>query len=410
MPTGTMANQIALRLLGTPGTRVVGGRSQHVVAYERGRRRPQRARPVRPRRRRRRRARSGRRCAGVVEASGPGVSAVVVENTHMEAGGRAVGPRRARRRRRPRAVPSTWTAPGCSTRPSPPASRRPSTPPRATAVMACLSKGLGAPVGSLLAARADDVERARLERKRLGGAMRQAGVLAAPGLVALRQNVDRLADDHARARRLAEAVAERWPGALDPDRVRTNIVVFRHPDAEKVIDHLAGDGVLAVPLGPAGSGSSPTSTSTTPASSGRAARWPAHPEPDMAIRLDRLQPSSAPRRLRPSRRPRGLVRRHAGQVGTGRRRRPPRRRQPRREGRRRSGRGARRAGGAAGRGGRRGGRRARTGRLRAPGPARRRVRERPRPAGRAGRHRPAPAARGRGRAPIRPRCTSATAG
>jgi threonine aldolase len=116
--------------------------------------------------------------------------------------------------------------------------------------MACLSKGLGAPIGSVLAAGTDDIERARLERKRLGGSMRQVGVLAAPGLLALRQNVERLADDHARARRLADAVAARWPGALDPERVRTNIVVFRHPDAEKVIEHLAADGVLAVPLGP----------------------------------------------------------------------------------------------------------------------------------------------------------------
>jgi threonine aldolase len=122
---------------------------------------------------------------------------------------------------------------------------------RATAIMTCLSKGLGAPVGSLFAGTADDVERARLERKRLGGSMRQAGVLAAPGLVALRENVARLADDHARARRLADAVAERWPGVLDPERIRTNIVVFRHPAADKVIDHLAADGVLAVTLGPA---------------------------------------------------------------------------------------------------------------------------------------------------------------
>src|SRR5205085_4220476 len=68
----------------------------------------------------------------------------------------------------------------------------------------CLSKGLGAPVGSLLAADGAVVAEARAHRKRLGGAMRQAGVLAAPGLLALRENVERLADDHARARRLAE--------------------------------------------------------------------------------------------------------------------------------------------------------------------------------------------------------------
>jgi threonine aldolase len=120
---------------------------------------------------------------------------------------------------------------------------------RASIVMTCLSKGLGAPVGSLLAGTADDIERARLERKRLGGSMRQVGVLAAPGLVALRENVDRLADDHRRARQLAEAVADRWPGALDPARVRTNIVVVPLPHAPKVVDHLAGEGVLATVLG-----------------------------------------------------------------------------------------------------------------------------------------------------------------
>ena len=79
--------------------------------------------------------------------------------------------------------------------------------------MSCLSKGLGAPVGSVLAGPADVIARARVERKRLGGGMRQAGVLAAAGLVALDTMVDRLADDHRRARRLAEAVAERWPDA-----------------------------------------------------------------------------------------------------------------------------------------------------------------------------------------------------
>jgi threonine aldolase len=81
--------------------------------------------------------------------------------------------------------------------------------------------------------------------------MRQAGVLAAPALLALHDNVDRLAEDHARARQLADAVAERWPGTLDPQRVRTNIVVVPLPDAAKVVDHLAAEGVLATTLGPA---------------------------------------------------------------------------------------------------------------------------------------------------------------
>ena len=101
---------------------------------------------------------------------------------------------------------------------------------RATTVMCCLSKGLCAPVGSLLAGPADVMAAARVERQRLGGGMRQAGVIAAAGLVALRTMVDRLADDHRRAARLAEAVAERWPeSGCDPATVRTNIVTWRHP-------------------------------------------------------------------------------------------------------------------------------------------------------------------------------------
>ena len=105
--------------------------------------------------------------------------------------------------------------------------------------MCCLSKGLGAPVGSMLAGPADVMAEARAERQRLGGGMRQAGVLAAAGLVAVQTMVERLADDHRRARRLAEAVAERWPDAgLDPDDVRTNMVIWSHADPHAVLRHL----------------------------------------------------------------------------------------------------------------------------------------------------------------------------
>ena len=90
-----------------------------------------------------------------------------------------------------------------------------------------------------------------MERKRLGGTMRQAGVLAAAGLVGLRHMVERLAEDHARARRLAEAVAERWPDAgCDPSAVRTNVVVFQPPSPEKLLEHLRGEGVLAGAVAP----------------------------------------------------------------------------------------------------------------------------------------------------------------
>jgi threonine aldolase len=90
----------------------------------------------------------------------------------------------------------------------------------------CLSKGLGCPAGSVFCGSADSVEQARRWRKRLGGAMRQAGVIAATGLIALRTMVDRLAEDHANARTLAEGLAE-LPGVrCDLSRVQTNLVFF----------------------------------------------------------------------------------------------------------------------------------------------------------------------------------------
>lgn len=97
---------------------------------------------------------------------------------------------------------------------------------KADTIMFCLSKGLGAPVGSMLAGTAEAIERGRLYRKRLGGAMRQAGVLAAAGLIALEEMPGRLSEDHANARFLAEGIA-RLPGIrLDPAKVQTNIVIF----------------------------------------------------------------------------------------------------------------------------------------------------------------------------------------
>ncbi|MCS7023895.1 MAG: aminotransferase class I/II-fold pyridoxal phosphate-dependent enzyme [Bryobacteraceae bacterium] len=93
-------------------------------------------------------------------------------------------------------------------------------------VMFCLSKGLGAPVGSLLVGSKQDIARARLYRKRLGGGMRQAGVLAAAGLIALEIMPSRLEEDHAHARLLAEGLAE-LPGVkVDLSSVQTNIVIF----------------------------------------------------------------------------------------------------------------------------------------------------------------------------------------
>ncbi len=96
----------------------------------------------------------------------------------------------------------------------------------ADSVMFCLSKGLGAPVGSMLVGTADAIDRARGYRKRLGGGMRQAGVLAAAGLIALEEMPHRLGEDHANSRYLAGELAK-LPGIqIDPARVQTNIVIF----------------------------------------------------------------------------------------------------------------------------------------------------------------------------------------
>ncbi len=92
-------------------------------------------------------------------------------------------------------------------------------------VSVCLSKGLGAPVGSLLAGSREHIAEARVWRKRYGGGMRQSGILAAAGLWALDHHIKRLADDHARARTFSEAVASRFSGVIEPEHVQTNIVI-----------------------------------------------------------------------------------------------------------------------------------------------------------------------------------------
>jgi threonine aldolase len=121
----------------------------------------------------------------------------------------------------------------------------------ATTVTACLSKGLGAPVGSLLAGPTDVIHRALIERKRLGGTMRQAGFLAAAGIVALETMIERLGDDHVRARVLAEEFAKAFPeSSYDPSSCRTNIVAFDHPRARDIVEELSSKGVLGGTVAP----------------------------------------------------------------------------------------------------------------------------------------------------------------
>ena len=119
-------------------------------------------------------------------------------------------------------------------------------------VSVCFSKGLGAPVGSVLVGSAAHIARARVQRKRLGGGWRQAGMLAAGALHALDHHVERLAEDHAAARTLAEAVAEHAPAAVDVDALETNIVVLSTGDrpAAPVAAAAAEQGVLVSALGP----------------------------------------------------------------------------------------------------------------------------------------------------------------
>lgn len=94
----------------------------------------------------------------------------------------------------------------------------------ADTLMFCVSKGLGAPIGSLVCGTREHVREARRLKILFGGAWRQAGIMAAAGLIAIEDGPRRLHEDHARARRLAEHVAESFPGSLDPDRVETNMV------------------------------------------------------------------------------------------------------------------------------------------------------------------------------------------
>jgi threonine aldolase len=254
VPSGTMGNQLALRLLAAPATTVLAGARQHVVIYENG---------------------AGGRNAGVqfhtvddtdgtidpaavrwareaAEHHYPQPGLVCIENTHMPADGRP-WPLEAVQAVADAAGDLPVHMDGARLFNAEVATGIPAADYCApvTTVMCCLSKGLCAPVGSVLAGPADVIAAARTERQRLGGGMRQAGVIAAAGLVALETMVERLAEDHARARRLAQAVAERWPSAgCDPDLSPTNMVIFGHPDAARLLEHLESEGVLAGTIAP----------------------------------------------------------------------------------------------------------------------------------------------------------------
>jgi threonine aldolase len=247
VPTGSMGNQVCLRLLAEPGQEILCDSDAHIVTYELGAAAAlggitTRTVPLRG--------------AGPdphdVEAQlrPPGygtvvTAAVAVEQTHTRAGG-AVYPLDLLRRVRELASGAgarlhldgarIWNASVAS-----------GTPLEvygglADTLSVCLSKGLGAPVGSVVVTDAGRVAEARILRKRLGGGMRQAGILAAAGRYALAHHLPRLAEDHARAARLADGL-----GVAAPE---TNTVVLDVADAVALAEAARREGILVGVVGP----------------------------------------------------------------------------------------------------------------------------------------------------------------
>jgi threonine aldolase len=254
VPSGTMANQVALRTLGRPGTIVVCADRAHVYRVEGASMAdaglephllPDGAGPFTPE---------------TVETAlrdrpegAPEVSLVTIENTHAAANGR---PWRVDQVRAVCDVAGSHGLPvhcdgariwNASVALGVPAADLAGP---ATTAMFCVSKGLGAPVGSVLCGPADVVAEAHSFRRRMGGAMRQAGIIAAAGLVALDTMIERLGDDHRRARRLADTLADRFPGSVDPTTIETNMVFAaadRLPSGST--ERLEAEGIRVLTLG-----------------------------------------------------------------------------------------------------------------------------------------------------------------
>lgn len=258
VPSGTMGNQIAVKLHTRPGEEVIAEARSHVYNYEMAMVAAFSGCLVRPVP-----APTGRLCWAQVEPLlNPPVyyrtrtRLLVLENTHnmwggtvMDAASIAEIAGQARRRqlavhldgaRLFNAAVALAADPAVLCR-------------ECDSVMISLSKGLCAPVGSLLLGPRDFIEEAWRVRKMLGGGMRQVGVLAAAGLIALEQMRDRLVEDHGHARELAEGLAEMDLFDLDLGRVQTNIVIagLRRGSSIRFLAELGRRGVKAVPTGPA---------------------------------------------------------------------------------------------------------------------------------------------------------------
>ena len=226
-PSGTMANQIALQLVVPPGGELLAGADAHVVTYELGaaallggistRTWPSDGATL-----------DIERIAGMIRPAGfPSVptAAIAVEQTHNLGGGGVVPLATLRDLRA--VADSNGVALHCDGARIWHAHIADGVPLGEYGALfdtlaVCLSKGLGAPVGSLVVGSRDRIARARVLRKRMGGGMRQVGILAAAGRYALDHHLRRLTEDHERARIIAEALAPF--GVVDPERVRTNLV------------------------------------------------------------------------------------------------------------------------------------------------------------------------------------------
>ena len=258
VPSGTMANQIALSLLAGPGTEVIVEQKSHVLNFEAGAASAVwgiSLRPVAGERGQLAPEQIEAQLRPVDEHVAP-VVAVALENTHNRAGG-AVWPMDALESVYQMASSRglgvhvdgarLWNAAAAT-----------GTPPAelvrgADTVSVCFSKGLGGPIGSAVAGTREHITRARTRRKRLGGGMRQVGIIAAGALHALDHHRERLVEDHRRATRLGKAMAE-WRG-INVFPIDTNMVIAdlrgTGKDVEQLVESLAERGVL---VGDVGSG------------------------------------------------------------------------------------------------------------------------------------------------------------
>ncbi|MBM0258781.1 GntG family PLP-dependent aldolase [Micromonospora sp. 4G55] len=255
-PTGSMANQIALQLVVPPGDELLCDADAHVVTYEIGaaaayggissRTWPAVGADIDP-----------DVVAGMVRPDGyfaVPTRAIAVEQTHNRGGGGVIPLTTLRELRR--VADDHGLALHCDGARIWHAHVADGVPLAEYGALfdtlsVCLSKGLGAPIGSLVLGSAEKIDRARFIRKRMGGGMRQVGVLAAAGRYALAHHVTRLAEDHAKAARLAEAVA---PFGVLAAPVRTNLVpldLTKHPlDAKALAAAARAEGLLVSVLGP----------------------------------------------------------------------------------------------------------------------------------------------------------------